>query len=221
MIEFISATPNLPFSAAIAIMVVIAVMEGVGTVLGMGLSSLIDGLLPDIDLDIDADLPDADSSMALSRILGWLRFGQVPALILFVIFLTSFGLVGLSLQRAVLSTFGSYMPGILASIIAFSASLPVVRVLGGGLAKILPKDETSAVSKSTFVGRVATVTLGVARKGSPAEAKLHDQFGQSHYIMVEPDLSGDEFKQGDQVLLVKHLGSSFTCIQNTSDNLVD
>jgi hypothetical protein len=221
MMEFISASPNLPFSVALAVMLAIAVLEGVGTLLGMGVSSLIEGLLPDFDVDFDAEISTGDTPFAMSRILGWLRFGKVPALILLVVFLTSFGLAGLAIQKVVHTTFGSLMPGLLASLIAFAASLPVVRALGGGLAKILPKDETSAVSEKTFIGRVAVITLGTSRRGSPAEAKLQDQYGQAHYVMVEPDISDEEFQQGDQLLLVKKSGSTFRAIRNTSDSLVD
>lgn len=221
MIEFISATSNLPFSIALAIMLIIAILEGVGTLLGMGISSLIDGMLPDFDVDFDADLPDGDSSFAMSRLLGWLRFGKVPALILLVVFLTAFGLIGLGIQRAVQTTFGFLMPSALACLLAFTASLPVVRILGGGLSRILPKDETSAVSEKTYIGRVAIITLGTARRGSPAEAKLHDQHGQSHYVMIEPDIPDEEFRQGDQILVISKAGNCYRGIRNASENLID
>lgn len=219
MIELVSAPANLPFSVALVLMLAIALLEGVGTIFGLGLSSFIDSLLPEIDLDVDFN---ADGGpMALSRVLGWLRFGQIPALIWLVVFLTCFGLVGLMIQALVLETIGSLMPGVLASTAAVAISLPAVRVFGGGLAKILPKDETDAVSDVTFIGRVAVITLGTARQGSPAEARLQDQFGQAHYVMVEPDLAEEAFFQGDQVLLVKKAGALFRVIKNSSANLVD
>jgi len=221
MIELIAAPPNLPFSVALALMLAIALLEGVGTLFGLGLSSFIDSLLPEIDVDFDADFDADGAPMALSRLLGWLRFGQIPALIWLVVFLTCFGLIGLLLQALVVESFGSLMPGLLASSVAAAASLPAVRIFGGGLAKILPKDETDAVSDTTFIGRVAVITLGTARQGSPAEARLQDQFGQAHYVMVEPDLADESFSQGDQVLLVKKAGAVFRVIRNSSANLVD
>ena len=42
-------------------------------------------------------------------------------------------------------TFGLMLPAFVAAILAFAISLPIVRVLGSGLNKIIPKDETSAV----------------------------------------------------------------------------
>lgn len=71
-------------------MLLIAVLEGVTTILGMGLSSILESLMPevDMDLDIDADMDGADiqPSSPLTRMLSWLRIGQVPVLVLLVIF---------------------------------------------------------------------------------------------------------------------------------------
>lgn len=246
MFDFALAPENLPFSVALAVMLGIAVLEGVTALFGAALSGLIDALLPDslsaaeidvdfdldadADLDIDADM-DADVGVdgadglgaptALSKLLGWLCVGRVPVLILFVAFLMIFGLVGLFLQSAVHSVSGFLLPGWVAAVPTFFVALPCVRVIGRGLAYIIPKDETSAVSSATFVGRVATITLGTARRGEPAQAKLHDQHGQAHYVMVEPDIASESFDSGSEVILVSRRGSLFRAIRNTSDAMVD
>jgi hypothetical protein len=85
----------------------------------------------------------------------------------------------------------------------------------------MPKDETDAVSEQSFIGRVAVITLGNASHGSPAEAKLKDQHGQMHYVMVEPDLPNEAFSQGTAVILVRQKGAHFTAINNTSNVLID
>jgi len=130
------------------------------------------------------------------------------------VFLVGFGLSGVILQKFLLVTFVFMLPASLASIPALVAAIPTVRVLGGALNMILPKDETSAVSADTFIGRVATITLGKSSKGSAAEGKLKDSFGQHHYIMIEPDNDGDVFDQGSQVLLVRQDGTKFYAIEN-------
>nr|WP_320048603.1 YqiJ family protein [uncultured Desulfuromonas sp.] len=221
MMGFISSGPNLPFSISLAILLLIALLEGVGMLFGLGLSTLLEGLVPDLDLDFDADLPDSSSPFALSRLLGWLRFGEVPALMLLVIFLTAFGLIGFSIQLLAQKSFGAFLPAFLASLLSVFVSLPVVRVLGGGLAHILPKDETSAVSDKSFIGRIAVITLGTAQQGSPAEGKLIDKHGQAHYLMVEPDVVDDAFQQGEQVLVVSKKASVFRAIRNVNQSLVD
>ena len=97
---------------------------------------------------------------------------------------------------------GTLMHGMVVSIPVFLVSLPAVRLLGGIAAKIIPKDETDAVSERSFIGRTATIVLGTARAGSPAQAKLTDKNGTVHYVMVEPDVTGGQFETGDSVLLV-------------------
>ncbi len=223
MIEFIAAGENLPFTVALGLMAAIGLLEGVAALIGLGISGVLDSMLPDVDLpDIDADADfDLHAGSGLTKLLGWLHVGRVPVLVLMIIFLTSFGLCGLALQWFASNTIGFLLPALVASIPSFLAALPCVRVAGGLLAKVIPKDETSAVSEDSFVGRVATLTLGTARRSEPAQAKLRDQFGQTHYVMVEPDETEEEFEAGTQVLLVKRSGSIFQAIKNTSDALVD
>lgn len=226
MIAFILADHNLPFAIALALMMLIAVLEGVTTLLGMGLSGMLDSLLPemdaDFDLDVDADV-DADIHAAgihgaspLTRMLSWLRIGQVPVLVLLVIFLTAFGLSGFGVQSAANRLTGLFLPVWPAMAVAFVLAMPFVRFFGGVLARIMPKDETEAVSEKSFVGLVAVITTGKARQGSAAQGKLIDRFGQAHYVMIEPDEAGEEFLQGAEVLLVSQQGATFKAIRNTS-----
>ena len=116
---------------------------------------------------------------------------------------------------------GGFLPGALAAVPAICLAVPVVRGMGGVLAKIMPKDETEVVSESTFIGRVAVITLGEAAPGKPAEAKLTDQYGQVHYVMVEPDQGGESFAQGTEVLIVRQKGAVFNAIVNPHPGLSD
>ncbi len=236
---FLLAAENLPFTVSIVMMLAIAALEGVTSLFGAGLSHIVDSLIPntevDFDVDVDADFdvevdfngPDVDADAveaggsALTNILGWLSVGKVPFLVLLVIFLTVFGMTGLALQGAVQTVTGTLLPGWLAAAPALIVTLPAVRIGGRGLAKIIPKDESSAVSRTTFVGRTATITLGTAARGAPAQAKLHDEHGQAHYIMVEPDIAGESFQAGENVLLVARRGGLFRVIRTDSAALSD
>jgi len=91
-------------------------------------------------------------------------------------------------------------------------TLPLLRISLAGLGKVMPKDETTAVSEDSLIGRVAVVTLGVARVGAAAEAKVKDQHGYSHYLLVEPDLPEIEFSQGQAVLLVSRQSAVYKAI---------
>jgi hypothetical protein len=241
--DFITATQNAPFLIALCVMFGVAVLEGVGTLLGGGFSQLIDSVLPDLDLDIDVDLDvdadvdvdvdldvdaDVDADLdapsgpgLLTRGLGWLQFGKVPALVLLVLFLTVFGLGGLGLQAIADSILGILLPTAIAVPAALCLSLPVVRVGGGWIAHLIPKDETSAVSSDTFVGRVATIVLGTARASEPTQARLHDEHGRSHYVLVEPDIGDEELSSGTEVLLVRRDGARFRAIRAPHAVLVD
>ena len=221
MITFLLASQNMPFTVALAVMLIIAFLEGVSTLLGAGIFSFIDSLLPDLDIDADMDIPDFESSGPFSKLLSWLRIGEVPAIMLLVIFLTAFGLIGLGLQSFAQRTVGSLLPGSFASIPALLLGFPIVRLCGGILGKIMPKDETEAVAETSFIGRIAVITLGNASPGNPAEAKLKDKFGQTHYVMVEPDVSDERFENGTQVVLVSQQGAVFKSIRNKSDALVE
>ncbi|WP_299472117.1 YqiJ family protein [uncultured Roseibium sp.] len=248
MVDFILAGPNTPFAVALGLMIAIALAEGVGTLMGLGLSSMIDSLLPEVDLP-DVDLPDMDApdfdaeitggalpgdletvaagtevtgpagQGIFSQILGWLCFGRVPALIILVIFLTGFGLAGYVLQSLVQSVTGFLLPGILASAGAFAGALPFTRVTALGLSKVMPKDESDAVSRQTFVGKPAVIVQGNAKAGLPAQARLKDASGQSHYLLVEPDVDGEELEQGTDIIIVRQKGPHFTAIRNTNATL--
>lgn len=220
MFEFLSASPNMPFTVALTIMLLLAALEGAGLVLGFALSSALDSLLPDLDLDLDLHAPDVHAH-GLTRFAGWIRLGEVPALVILVIFLCAFGLIGLFVQSLAQDFTAALLPGWLASLAAFALSLPAVRVSAGLVARIMPKDETEAISNESFIGRVATITLGTARIASPAQAKFRDEYGQTHYVMVEPFEGEQDFVTGTEVLIVKQLGSHFAAIKNTYKSLSD
>lgn len=219
MLSLMLASENMAFSIALVLMLMIAVLEGVAALFGAGVSSALDSLMPDADISPHTEVGQIDADTALSRFLGWLRIGEVPLLMLLVVFLLSFGLLGLLLQGAIQNTLGSLAPAWLAVPVVFMLSLPLVRLGGGVLQAIMPRDETSAVSEDSLLGRIAVITLGTARVGYPAEAKVRDQHGYSHYIQLEPDSPEDEFCQGNEVLLLSRQGAVYKAILNPNPHL--
>lgn len=217
----------MPFTIAIVIMLVILGMELVGLLFGAALSDLVDGLLPDFDLDMDVDadldgpdMPDLANAGFVEQTLGWLSVGKVPALMLLVVLLTGFGLTGLVAQNALHNTLGFYLPSALMAVPAFIGALFITHYVGRGLARVMPKEETDAVSTGTFIGQVAEILRGEAKIGTPAEAKLKDIKGKTHYVLVEPDMAEATFKAGDRVLLVEKRGAVFTAIANPNAALL-
>ena len=231
MLEFLARDGNLPFLASLGVMIGIALLEGVGAIVGLGFSRLFDNLVPDslsgVETDFDFDGVDADigdvgdvavpgtaGAGLMSSVLGWLCVGRVPILILLIWFLTAFGLLGLVLQGLVNASLGFMLPAALASVPALVIAFPSVRLFGQAFSKWVPKEQTTALSMDTFIGMVAIIVRGRARPGRPAEAKLRDRFGQTHYLLVEPDSDTGMFAEGDEVLLVRRAGKRFWGIPN-------
>ena len=153
--------------------------------------------------------------------LGWLHFGKVPILVILVIFLTTFALAGFVAQFAAQAVIGSFMPALAAVALAFVIAVLGVRVLGGALSRIIPRDETTAVSDASLVGRIGSVVIGTARAGKPAQARVRDQHGTSHYVMVEPEGPDQALESGTSILLVRHLsGRRFHAIPNPKPELL-
>ncbi len=217
-LTFIALGDVTAFSVALGLMLLIGLVEGLGLLLGFAFSGLLDNLLPDVDLDVDA--PELDHG-AVGEFLTWLRVREVPVIVILIAFLTSFGTIGYALQFLSLATFGGTTSWILAVPISVILSLPGLRLFISLLAKIMPKDETSARSRKSFVGQMATITLGYAEKGHSAQARFTDGHGQTHYVMLQPDLTGERFEQGETVLIVRKKGTEFRAIRSDNTHLND
>jgi hypothetical protein len=86
---------------------------------------------------------------------------------------------------------------------------------------VIPRDETSAVSDASLVGRVGVIVIGAARAGKPAETRVVDEHGATHYVMVEPDEPDQVLDAGARVLLVRHVnGRNFQAIRNPKPELL-
>lgn len=199
MLDFLLAGDNVPFVAALVLMLLVGAAE----VAGLG-----GGLVPDLDA-ADIDAPNVS-------LLQWLNLGRLPFLMLLVVFLLSFGVVGLILQRLVAAVFGQPGPWFLAMPVAIAAALPATRAAGRFIARFLPTEETSAVHSDTLVGRIAVIVTGEARAGSPAQARTRDHHGQPHYVMVEPDSADETFSEGENVVLVRRAGATFFAIKGVA-----
>ncbi|NTS77258.1 YqiJ family protein [Catenovulum sp. SM1970] len=190
--EFLLADLNLPYSTALAIVLALSFMEGLGVLIGLSLMSFLDNLL-DIDIDADAEV----STGGITAFLGWLCLDRLPFLVWLILFLTSFSLIGFSINQWHPLSLNLSVP------IALALATLITKILGQKIAKWIPKNETTAASVNDFKGKLATITVGKATKGNAAEAVLKDDFNQKHYVMVEPDHNEHSFEQGHQVVLIE------------------
>ena len=205
---FLTAAPNLPFAVALALMLLLAGFEVFGLVFGASISHWLDGLHHGPDIDLHHGI-DADHGSIADSLLGWFHVGRVPVLALLVIFLTAFGTIGLTLQALADSVVGHLVPMLPASAAALPLALLGVRGAGGAIARILPRDETTAISQDALVGRSAVIVLGEARRNSPAQARATDRHGQVHYFMVEPAEVDDCLVAGEPLFLVSRVGATY------------
>lgn len=193
-----------PFGAALLLMLALLVAEGAGLLFAASPSNWLDGVLPE----------------SLDGPLGWLHLGKVPFLILLGLFLAGFSISGYAVQSFSEALFGGLLPAWIASVPAVLTAVATVSGLGGLIARVMPSDESSAVSEQSLIGRAGVVTQGVARQGMAAQAKVRDMHGRAHYVLVEPDLASDVFEEGVAVLLVKKTGAKYFGIRNPHPDLL-
>ncbi len=189
------ADHNMPFAAALVLMVLLGVVQ----VIGIG------DLFGEAGLDADAD---ADGGAA-DGMVSFLGLGRVPLMIWLVSFLLLFAALGVSIQAFAESLLGAPLDRWLAGVLAGIAAVPVNALVVRPIGAILPGDETTAVGLDSLVGRRATIVTGRAAAGYPARARAHDRHGQPHYVMVEPHEAGSEIHEGDEVLLVRRENETF------------
>jgi len=210
MIEFLLADMNIGFAIALCSVLTLATLEGVGMLIGLSMMNLLDHISPiDLDIDVDTDL----STGGLTPLLGWLFLNRLPLLIWLVLFLTSFGIIGYTINFILINNFAINLSEILVYALSFILSLYATHLIGAPLSRLLPKNESSAISNNSFTGLIATITIGTAKQDSPAEASLTDSFNQKHYVLVTPDSDNEEFNQGQQVVLVEKTASCWLAIK--------
>ncbi|MGR3711866.1 MAG: YqiJ family protein [Shimia sp.] len=230
MFEMFLDPRSLPFSVALTVVAALFVLEILSTVLGFSvLGAGAEGTEVDLDvdadfdlatgLDIDLDVADADldgaeamDATSPAGLLGWLGVRGVPFLIWFVSLLTLFGLCGLTLQAFCTALFGAALPAIVASAIAMVPALAATRVLSNWVALLMPKTETTALRARHLGGYSGVITQGQAARGRPAEAKIKDRHGNTHYLRVEPLEDDATFETGSDVTIIRKRGDQFFVI---------
>lgn len=229
MFDMFLTAQYLPFTIALCLLFGLMLMELVfallgGTLLGMGADvdgPDIDVDVPDVgDLDIDFDGLDVDAAeievpsfeeveapdgaSAASGPASWLGFGKMPALIWLGSVLMAFGVAGVVLQSLAGSLFGTPLAAGLVSIPAGAFALWFTRGFGTMFARLIPKTETESVSERHLGRRTGVVTQGTAARGRPAEVRVTDRFGNTHYLRAEPLNDKTTIAQGTEVLVLRH-----------------
>jgi hypothetical protein len=195
-----------PFAVAAAIMVVLGGIELLTTLVGFSISEMLGH-----DVAIEAD-----SHNGLSGLLLWINAGRLPLLILIILAFGVFSIEGFLLQ-GVAHAAGFAIPVSIAALVAIAGSIPVIRTTSRGIARIIPRDETYAVSDADFVGKVAVVSVGPLDQGLPGRVRLKDVFGNWHTVSARASRDSPALAVGSSVLLVDRDARSFIAISAPAD----
>lgn len=216
MIENVLAPENFLFLVALGLFLLIFLVQLVSLLFGLEPFGFLDSLLPDIDMNMDTDLNLGEVTPGfVDSVMSMLKLGRVPFVFTFILFLFLFSQIGFYGQMVFLDLGGARLHWFLASAGSFVLTIPLLRFGNGILEKVLPKDETAAISADTFVGRVASIIIGTATHERAAEAKVVGPEGKTHYIRVVADNEGRTFSAGDNLLIVgRRTEGIFTVIEN-------
>jgi hypothetical protein len=214
VISFLNNPNNVPFLVAYGFLIVLGLILAVGGLMDHGHDhdADVDGH-PAIhgDVDGDGDVDFADS------MLGFLGIGRVPLTMLLLTFCWAFGSTGFLTQWIAYKVTGALFPSLIASAIAIVPAIFLHGMVAKGIAKITDRDDSTAIHSDAFVGKTATIVIGQTTKGKPTQAKLKDQHGQTHYLMVEPHREEDSLQAGEEVVVVARRGSLFEVMPTDID----
>nr|WP_168601891.1 OB-fold-containig protein [Novosphingobium sp. SG707] len=194
--------PYLPFVIAFLVMIGIGLIEAIG--LGFG------------SLDLHGDVAPSGSA----GLLDWLGLGRdIPILIWLTSLLACFTLTGVALQNIAVAVVGGPLAWWLACGVALLLGGLLNTLAANGLMRIMPSFETTAISTDDLLARRGVILEGTARRGAPARAKVVDQYGQAHFIMVEPHNDKDEITSGQSALIVRREGPIFFVLPDENTQL--
>ena len=210
MWELFTHPSNIAFSTSLCLMFLFGIFEILLTIIGVGSQTLLDQFLTDSATPNAETHIDADHGL-MGKALDWLYLGRVPLFVWLIIFLTAYALTGFIIQGITLQMTDMLFNVWLISFACLFLCMPVVRTVAKLVAKILPQDETMAIYSDELIGRTATIILGEARQNYPAQAKVIDHHGTTHYILVEPETEAT-FGQGQSVILTHKIKTVFQAV---------
>ena len=178
-----------PFTVAILAVITVGMLELLSISLsGAGVSEAAEMLV------------DTDSLSALT-ITNWLLVRGLPLSIGLLLLMAGFGTVGFLVQLFAPAP----MPYVL--VVALLGGYLTLRG-GGKLLAPLFGTHSTAVSEQSLIGRKAKVLSPRVAQGFAGEARVVDEHGQIHAVMIEPCEGTDVFNAGDSLVLVSRLGLS-------------
>jgi membrane protein implicated in regulation of membrane protease activity len=114
-----------------------------------------------------------------------------------MLLLVTFGAVGVLLSDSL-----PLVPNWVYAFAAAPAAVGVTKVVGDGLVRLIPRDESYAVNRGDLVGRRGVVTLGPLDDGNPGNVRVRDNHGELHTVRARPADKGTVIEKGADVVIV-------------------
>lgn len=167
------------------------------------------------DLPVSDAIEHALEGTPMGDAFDWLNLGRVPFAILLMLLLVAFGAVGI-----VLSGIVPVLPAWSFVIVAGPVAVLATKAIGNGLARVLPQDETYAVTADEFVGLEGVVTLGPLDDGPAGSVAVRDRHGEVHTLRARPVDRGTVIAQASRIVVVardtSHKGRIFLVMPFTA-----
>ncbi|EGQ0031702.1 DUF1449 family protein [Escherichia albertii] len=195
---------NTPYLFAISFVLLIGLLEIIAIICGHMLSGAIDAHL---------DHYDSITTGNISQALHYLHIGRLPALVVLCLLASFFGLIGILLQHVCIMVCQTPLTNLFVFPVSLLLATIAVHYISKVIAPWLPRDHSSAITEEEYIGSMALITGHQATSGTPCEGKLTDQFGQIHYLLLEPE-EGKTFNKGDRVLIICRLSATRYLAEN-------
>lgn len=137
------------------------------------------------------------------RFFGRIGLGNGPLMVGLASIAMTVSSLGFFLQITLDSLFGAMLPGAIALLVVLVPALLAAGKFTKFLARLIPSVESYSVSGETYNGRAGYVVIGASRRGSPAQVRYKDMFGNTHEVMAEPLRDTDIIESGTEVLILK------------------
>lgn len=192
-----------PFWVALMVVAGLGLIELVSVLIGASASGLLDD-------GLGHHGPGDHEPGLLGGWMSWLNAGGVPILVLAVILLTAFAIFGFALQSLAARMLGP-LPLLIAVPAAALVAVPATRWASRGIARVIPRDETNALSQSDFIGLIGTVTIGPLDQGHPGAVRVKDRYDNVHILRARA-APGHLMATGTLVLIVDGADGLFEAI---------
>lgn len=196
MLAFFLEYDLMPFHLSVLLLILLSMAETLGYYIGLRPSTFFKRTTP---------------YWLINTPLLQVKFSKV---LIFVFLLINFSSAGYLIQLSIFASKGSFAPWYYVILPAFIFAVFFTVFMIHCLDQVIkPKFKQTQIN---LVGRLATISSGNARPGFSAEARVRDEFGQIHYVQVEPEFGELEFKS--QILLIRFKQSHYIAKRISASN---